>query len=46
MAVARSDRYVIGFGHESDARRFWDAMQDRLKEFALTVREMLRVAGI
>lgn len=26
---------VVGFQHQSDARRFWDAMRDRLKEFSL-----------
>jgi RNA-directed DNA polymerase len=28
---------VIGFEHESDARHFWDAMRERLKEFALSL---------
>jgi hypothetical protein len=32
-----SDDIVVGFEHEGDARRFWDAMRDRLKEFALTL---------
>jgi len=30
-------RLVVGFEHEGDARRFWDAMRDRLKEFSLTL---------
>jgi len=28
---------VVGFEHESDARRFWDAMRERLQEFALSL---------
>jgi len=24
---------VVGFEQETDARRFWDAMRDRLQEF-------------
>ena len=27
----------IGFEHEADARRFWDAMRDRLREFSLSL---------
>ena len=30
-------RLVIGFEHESDARRFWDAMRKRLGEFSLSL---------
>ena len=30
-------RLVVGFEHEADARRFWDAMRARLEEFALTL---------
>jgi hypothetical protein len=29
-------RRVVGFQHETDARRFWDAMRERLQEFALS----------
>ena len=28
---------VVGFQHESDARRFWDAMRHRLREFSLAL---------
>jgi RNA-directed DNA polymerase len=28
---------VVGFEHENDARRFWDAMRERLQEFVLTL---------
>lgn len=35
--VRFADDIVIGFQHESDARRFWDAMRDRLKEFSLSL---------
>src|SRR3954466_14532187 len=31
------DDIVIGFEHEADARRFWDAMRERLREFSLTL---------
>jgi group II intron reverse transcriptase/maturase len=37
IIVRYADDIVVGFEHESDARRFWDAMRDRLKEFALTL---------
>ena len=30
-------RLVVGFEHESDARRFWDAMRKRLEEFSLSL---------
>jgi RNA-directed DNA polymerase len=30
-------RLIIGFEHEKDARRFWDAMRDRLQEFSLSL---------
>jgi RNA-directed DNA polymerase len=30
-------RLVVGFEHESDARRFWDALRARLEEFALSL---------
>ena len=28
----RADDIVVGFQHEADARRFWDAMRNRLQE--------------
>ena len=30
-------RLIVGFEHESDARRFWDAMRKRLEEFSLSL---------
>jgi RNA-directed DNA polymerase len=30
-------RLVVGFEHEADARRFWDALRARLEEFALSL---------
>ena len=30
-------RLVVGFEHEADARRFLDAMRERLQEFALSL---------
>jgi len=35
--VRYADDIVIGFQHEADARRFWDAMRERLREFALSL---------
>ncbi|WP_425272442.1 reverse transcriptase domain-containing protein [Ralstonia insidiosa] len=32
-----ADDVVIGFEHEADARRFWDAMRQRLEEFSLAL---------
>ncbi|WP_396330564.1 group II intron reverse transcriptase/maturase [Burkholderia anthina] len=32
-----ADDVVVGFEHEADARRFWDAMRSRLEEFALAL---------
>jgi hypothetical protein len=37
IMVRYADDIVVGFQHESDARRFWDAMRDRLREFSLTL---------
>jgi group II intron reverse transcriptase/maturase len=38
MIIARfADDIVAGFEHESDARRFWDAMRKRLEEFSLSL---------
>jgi RNA-directed DNA polymerase len=33
----RATHLVVGFQHENDARRFWDAMRERLKEFSLSL---------
>jgi hypothetical protein len=30
-------RLIVGFQRESDARRFWDAMRNRLQEFSLSL---------
>ena len=37
IIVRYADDIVVGFEHESDARRFWDAMQKRFEEFALSL---------
>jgi len=38
MIIVRfADDIVVGFEHESDARRFWDAMHKRLEEFSLSL---------
>ena len=37
IMVRYADDIVVGFQHEGDARRFWDAMRDRLKEFSLSL---------
>src|ERR1700740_653477 len=37
IIVRYADDLVVGFEHEGDARRFLDAMHDRLGEFALTL---------
>jgi RNA-directed DNA polymerase len=37
IIVRYADDIVIGFQHKSDARRFWDAMRERLTEFSLTL---------
>ena len=37
IMVRYADDTVVGFQHESDARRFWDAMRDRLREFSLSL---------
>src|SRR5208282_4395798 len=37
IMVRYADDIVVGFQHESDARRFWEAMRDRLKEFSLSL---------
>ena len=38
MVIVRyADDVVVGFQHEADARRFWDAMRKRLEEFSLSL---------
>lgn len=37
IIVRYADDIVVGFEHEADARRFWDAMRVRLEEFALSL---------
>ena len=37
IIVRYADDVVVGFEHEGDARRFWDAMRGRLQEFSLSL---------
>jgi RNA-directed DNA polymerase len=37
IIVRYADDIVVGFEHEADARRFWDAMRKRLEAFALAL---------
>ena len=37
IIVRYADDTVVGLEHETDARRFWDAMRERLEEFALSL---------
>src|SRR5215468_7180432 len=37
IIVRYADDIVVGFEHEADARRFWDAMRKRLEEFSLSL---------
>ena len=37
IIVRYADDIIVGFQHEDDSRRFWDAMRERLKEFALSL---------
>ena len=37
IIVRYADDFIIGFQHESDARRFLDEMRKRLGEFALSL---------
>jgi group II intron reverse transcriptase/maturase len=37
IIVRYADDIVVGFEHESDARRFWKAMRQRLEEFSLSL---------
>ena len=35
--VRYADDFIVGFQHESDARRFLDEMRERLRKFALSL---------
>jgi RNA-directed DNA polymerase len=37
IIVRYADDFIVGFQHENDARRFLDAMRERLREFALSL---------
>src|SRR5450759_883306 len=37
VMVRYADDIVVGFQHEDDARRFWDEMRERLREFSLSL---------
>ena len=37
IIVRYADDFIVGFQHESDARRFLDEMRARLQEFALSL---------
>ena len=37
IIVRYADDIVVGFEHESDARRFWEAMRERLQKFSLSL---------
>jgi RNA-directed DNA polymerase len=37
ILVRYADDIIIGFQYESDARRFWDAMRQRLAEYSLSL---------
>jgi RNA-directed DNA polymerase len=37
IIVRYADDIIVGFEHERDARRFWDAMRERLQGFSLTL---------
>jgi RNA-directed DNA polymerase len=37
IIVRYADDIAVGFEQETDARRFWDAMRDRLQEFSLSL---------
>ena len=37
IIVRYADDIVVGFEYETDARRFWDEMEKRLQEFALSL---------
>ena len=37
IIVRYADDFIVGFEHESDARRFLEAMRERLREFSLSL---------
>jgi group II intron reverse transcriptase/maturase len=37
IMVRYADDIVVGFQHDTDARRFWDAMRERLRGFSLSL---------
>ena len=37
VMVRYADDIVVGFDREADARRFWEDMRERLREFSLTL---------
>ena len=37
ILVRYADDIVVGFEHEADAQRFWEALRERLQEFALSL---------
>src|SRR6266851_3304099 len=37
IIVRYADDFIVGFQHESDARRFLDEMRERLQEFSLSL---------
>ncbi len=37
IMVRYADDIVVGFQHETDARRFWDEMRERLQKFSLSL---------
>jgi len=37
IMVRYANDLVVGFQHEDDARRFWNAMRERLREFSLSL---------
>jgi group II intron reverse transcriptase/maturase len=37
IMVRYADDIVVGFQHETEARRFWDEMRERLRAFSLTL---------
>jgi len=37
IMVRYADDIIVGFQHEKDASRFWEAMRDRLQEFSLSL---------
>jgi RNA-directed DNA polymerase len=47
MVVMRyADDSVVGFEHEAEARRFWEAMRTRFEQFALELHgEKTRLQG-